>query len=162
MTEKIQKTSNIQRIPRIPKIPKALPLILAVLLCAAGLAACSAPFQRIDGEGMMERSYTRISQEEAKEMMTRDDGHIIVDVRRQDEYDSGHIPGAVCIPNESVTAGIKPEGLPDTDQIILIYCRTGRRSKEAAQKLFDTGYTNIYEFGGILDWKGEVVTENGK
>ena len=156
MTPKILKTRKTAGAPKI------LPLILSVLVCAAGLAACSAPFQKTDGDGMTERSYTQISQEDAKEMMTRDDGHIIVDVRRQDEYDSGHIPGAVCILNESITAGIKPEGLPDTDQIILIYCRTGRRSKEAAQKLFDTGYTNIYEFGGILDWTGEVVTESGK
>ncbi|MBO5999682.1 MAG: hypothetical protein J6P87_08330 [Lachnospiraceae bacterium] len=133
--------------------------LLTLLICLAGLTACSGPFQKIDGGGMMERSYARISQEEAREMMTRDDGHIIVDVRRQDEYDSGHIPGAVCIPNESITKGTKPEGLPDLDQVILIYCRSGKRAKEAADKLFNTGYTHIYEFGGILDWKGEVVKE---
>lgn len=102
-------------------------------------------------------SYNQITQEQAKEMMQADDGHIIVDVRRQDEFDSGHIPGAICIPNESIE-NEKPTELPDTDQIILIYCRSGRRSKEAAQKLFDMGYTNIYEFGGIIDWTGEIET----
>ena len=100
--------------------------------------------------------YTQITQETAREMMSRDDGHIIVDVRRQDEYESGHIPGAVNIPNESIGSA-KPEELPDLDQIILVYCRSGNRSKQAAQKLFDIGYTNVYEFGGIMTWTGEIV-----
>ncbi len=103
-------------------------------------------------------SYTQISQEEAKEMMKKDDGHVIVDVRRQDEYDSGHIPGAILIPNESIGTE-RPKELPDLDQIILIYCRSGRRSKEAAQKLFNMGYTRIYEFGGIIDWTGDIVKD---
>ena len=89
-------------------------------------------------------------------MMKKDDGHIIVDVRRQDEYDEGHIPGAVLIPNESITDQ-QPKELPDLDQIILVYCRSGRRSKEASQKLADIGYTNVYEFGGIITWSGETV-----
>ncbi len=121
-------------------------LIAAVIL----LTGCS-----IGGTGNS-ASYHQITQEEAKEMMTKDDGHIIVDVRRQDEYDEGHIPGAVLIPNESI-ADKQPEELPDLDQIILVYCRSGRRSKEAAQKLADMGYTNVYEFGGIIDWTGETV-----
>lgn len=102
-------------------------------------------------------TYQQITQEEAKEMMKADDGHIIVDVRRQDEYDSGHIPDAILIPNESIEKE-QPKELPDLDQIILIYCRSGRRSKEASQKLADMGYTHIYEFGGIIDWTGEIVT----
>ena len=112
----------------------------------------------MDGPGMI-NSYKQITQEEARDMMKKDDGHIIVDVRRQDEYDSGHIPGAVCIPNESIS-DTQPEELPDLKQIILVYCRSGRRSKEAAQKLFDMGYSNIFEFGGIIDWTGETVTGN--
>ena len=103
-------------------------------------------------------SYTQIDQEMAKAMMSMDDGHVVVDVRRQDEYDSGHIPGAICIPNESIT-DTQPAELPDLNQVILVYCRTGRRSKEASQKLFDMGYKNVFEFGGIVDWTGEVVTE---
>ena len=106
-------------------------------------------------------TYTQISQEEVSKMMELDDGHIIVDVRRQDEYDEGHIPGAICIPNESIGCD-SPEALPDYDQIILIYCRSGRRSKEAAGKLAGMGYTNIYEFGGILDWMGDIVTDEMK
>ena len=106
-------------------------------------------------------TYTQISQEEASKMMELDDGHIIVDVRRQDEYDEGHIPGAICIPNESIGCD-SPEDLPDYDQIILIYCSSGRRSKEAAGKLAGMGYTNIYEFGGILDWMGDIVTDEMK
>ena len=121
-------------------------LIAAVIL----LTGCS-----IGGTGNS-ASYHQIAQEEAKEMMTKDDGHIIVDVRRQDEYDEGHIPGAVLIPNESITDK-QPEQLPDLNQVILIYCRSGRRSKEASEKLVELGYTNIVEFGGILDWTGEVV-----
>ena len=120
-------------------------ILLILLLCLTGCAA----------EGT--KTWHHISQEEAREMMARDGGQIIVDVRRQDEYDSGHIPGAVLIPNESIS-GQKPEQLPDLDQIILIYCRSGRRSREAAQKLADIGYTNIYEFGGIIDWTGEIET----
>ena len=102
-------------------------------------------------------TYQQVTQEKAKEMMKADDGHIIVDVRRQDEYDSGHIPDAILIPNESIGTE-KPKELSDLDQVILIYCRSGRRSKEASQKLADMGYTNIYEFGGIIDWTGEIVT----
>lgn len=100
--------------------------------------------------------YKQISQDEAKAMMARDDGHIIVDVRRQDEYDEGHIPGAILIPNESIDKE-RPKELPDLDQIILVYCRSGRRSKEASEKLAKMGYTNIYEFGGIITWPGETT-----
>lgn len=120
-------------------------LIAAVIL----LTGCS-----IGGTGNS-ASYHQIAQEEAKEMMTKNDGHVIVDVRRQDEYDEGHIPGAVLIPNESITDK-QPEQLPDLNQVILIYCRSGRRSKEASQKLADMGYTNIYEFGGINTWNARL------
>ena len=129
--------------------------LTAILLLLTGCSSGSG--QMMDGDGMV-NSYTQISQEQAKEMITRDDEHIIVDVRRQDEYDAGHIPGAILIPNENIGTE-HPEELPDLNQIILIYCRSGNRSKQAAQKLFDMGYTNIYEFGGIIDWTGEIVTE---
>lgn len=88
--------------------------------------------------------------------MAKNDGHIIVDVRRQDEYDEGHIPGAILIPNESIDK-TRPEQLPDLDQIILVYCRSGRRSKEASAKLSAMGYKNVYEFGGIITWTGETT-----
>jgi len=134
---------------------KMILAIIPALILIAVIAGCALRGQVMDGDGMV-NSYKHISQEEAMKMMEADDGHVIVDVRRQDEYDEGHIPGAICIPNEEIT-GEKPELLPDTDQIILVYCRSGRRSKEAAEKLFNLGYNNVYEFGGIVDWTGEIV-----
>lgn len=135
-------------------------IFAAVIAAVLTLAGCRG--QIMDGDGMV-NSYKQISQSEAHDMMSRDDGHIVVDVRRRDEYDSGHIEGAILIPNETIS-DTPPKELPDKDQIILIYCRTGRRSKEAAQKLFDMGYTNIYEFGGIVDWiygtSAETTTGN--
>ncbi|MEE3467422.1 MAG: rhodanese-like domain-containing protein [Eubacterium sp.] len=101
-------------------------------------------------------TYTSITQSEALRMMQKEDGHVIVDVRRLSEYTAKHITGAILIPNESITTEM-PEKLPDLDQIILVYCRSGRRSKEAAQKLADIGYTHVYEFGGINTWVGPVV-----
>ena len=131
-------------------------IVFAVMLLL--FSGCAKEDQPMDGDGMFRQTgYRQISQEEAGEMMSRDDGHVIVDVRRQDEYDAGHIPGAILIPNESIETE-QPEELPDPDQIILIYCRSGNRSKQASQKLADMGYTNIYEFGGIIDWTGEIVT----
>jgi rhodanese-related sulfurtransferase len=110
----------------------------------------------MDGDGMFNlQQYTQITQEEARRMMEQDDGHVIVDVRRKDEYDEGHIPGAILIPNESIETD-PPAELSDFDQIILVYCLTGRRSKEASQKLADMGYSNVYEFGGIVDWTGDI------
>ena len=108
-------------------------IILAAILLL--LTACSSGGQVMDGEDMV-RSYTQISQDEAKQMMEQDGTQIIVDVRTQEEYDSGHIPGAICIPNESIGTE-QPKELPDLDQVILIYCHSGNRSKQAAQKLFD-------------------------
>ena len=131
-------------------------ILLPLLLILFILTGCA---QKLDGGGMIGKTtYIQIDQEKAKEMMAVNDGHVIVDVRRADEYAAGHIPGAILIPNESIGTE-KPEQLPDKDQIILIYCRSGNRSKQAAQKLADMGYTNIYEFSGINTWTGEVVTE---
>ena len=84
-----------------------------------------------------------------------DTSYVLLDVRRATEYAEGHIPGAINVPNESIGTAEIPE-LPDKSQLILVYCRSGRRSKEASEKLVKLGYTNIVEFGGILDWKGEI------
>ena len=129
-----------------------LALALVLVLCLTG---CNAGISKESATTVM-TGYKQISQDEAKEMMARDDGHIIVDVRRQDEYDAGHIPGAILIPNESIDKE-RPKELPDLDQIILVYCRSGRRSKEASEKLAKMGYTKIYEFGGIITWPGETT-----
>ncbi len=136
-------------------------IVLGVLLILV-VAACGERGQVMDGDGMLRTfEYTQISQDEAKEMMAKDDGHVIVDVRREDEYAEGHIPGAILIPNDSIDTE-PPEELPDPEQIILVYCRSGRRSKEAAQKLADMGYSNVYEFGGIIDWTGDIETSESE
>ena len=96
-----------------------------------------------------------ITAEEAKQIMDTEEGYIILDARTQEEYDEGHIPGAIVISHEEITEKAE-EVLTDKDQLILVYCRSGRRSKLAAEALVELGYTNIKEFGGIIDWPYEV------
>ena len=103
-------------------------------------------------------SYTRISQDEAMQMMQEQTDYLIVDVRRPDEFAEGHIAGAINVPSDDITDDM-PELLPDKEQTLLVYCRSGNRSKEASRKLADIGYTKVYEFGGINTWEGEIVTE---
>ena len=101
-------------------------------------------------------TFREITVDEAVAIMASEINYIILDVRRPDEYAEGHIPGAINVPNETIGTSEIPE-LPDKSQLILVYCRSGRRSKEATGKLVSLGYTNIVEFGGILDWTGEIV-----
>ena len=121
--------------------------VLAILL----LLGCSQKKQQ-------EASYRQISMNEAAAMMEEASGYIILDVRRADEFASGHIPNAINIPNEEIGTAQIPE-LPEKDQLILVYCRSGNRSKQASEKLAALGYTNIVEFGGINSWPGEIVTD---
>lgn len=100
-------------------------------------------------------TYTSISMEEAKEAFAQEGSYIIVDVRRADEYAQGHIPGAINIANEEIIDD-DPAELSDKDQLIYVYCRSGRRSQEAAAKLAALGYSNVIECGGIMDWTGEI------
>ena len=102
-------------------------------------------------------TYLSIKMDEAVAMMEQENGYIILDVRRPDEFAAGHIPNAINVANETIGTAEIPE-LPDKNQLILVYCRSGRRSKETSAKLVKLGYTNIVEFGGILDWKGEIET----
>ena len=90
-------------------------------------------------------------------MMQEESGYLIVDVRRPDEYAQEHITGAINVPNETIEDEA-PEALPDKEQMLLVYCRSGNRSKEASKKLADMGYTNVYEFGGIETWEGDTET----
>ena len=121
-------------------------LLLAVML----LTACGQ-----DKENNQGAAYLNITAEEAKQIMDTEEGYIILDVRTQEEYDEGHIPGAIVISHEEIAE--KAEGvLTDKNQLILVYCRSGRRSKLAAEALVELGYTNIKEFGGIIDWPYEV------
>lgn len=96
-----------------------------------------------------------VSMEEITTIMQENTDYIILDVRTIEEYNEGHIPNAICIPNETIDETVTQQ-LPNKDQLILIYCRSGNRSKQAAQKLHNLGYTNLVEFGGIIDWDGEI------
>ena len=126
------------------KIKKAILIILSFLL----LSSCSS---RGKSSG-----YRQITMEEAVVMMEEKENYIILDVRTKEEFDGGHIPGAINIANEEIGTEEINE-LPNKNQLILVYCRSGRRSKEASEKLVKLGYTNVVEFGGIIDWKGEIV-----
>lgn len=99
--------------------------------------------------------YKQVSMEEGLELMEADSDYILLDVRRDDEFEEGHIPGAINIPNESIGTEEIAE-LPDKNQTIYVYCRSGNRSKQASQKLVDLGYTDVIEFGGIIDYSGEI------
>jgi len=129
-----------------------LPIFLALLL----LAGCSAPAPAAASPSGS-TGYRQISMDEAIEMMAEESGYVILDVRREDEFAQAHIPGAVNIPNESIGTEDIP-GLPDKDQLIMVYCRSGNRSKQASAKLAALGYSNVVEFGGIIDWPGETVS----
>ena len=124
--------------------------IFAILLILSILAGCSAPEKE-------EITFRQISMEEAVTMMAEETDYIILDVRREDEFASGHIPNAINIPNESIGTEEISE-LPNKDQLIMVYCRSGNRSKQASEKLVALGYTHIVEFGGIKDWPGETVS----
>ena len=126
------------------KIKRLLPFVLSLML----LSSCGAP-------GSSSLGYRQISMDEAVKMMKDEKNYIILDVRRPAEYAEGHIPGAINVPNEEIGTA-KIAELPDKSQMILVYCRSGRRSKEASEKLVKLGYTNIVEFGGIQDYEGEI------
>lgn len=119
-----------------------LPVILSFLISLLCTGCTSDP------------GYTSISQDEAVQMM-KDDNAVILDVRTIDEYNELHIRGAICIPVDTIDESIS-DFLPDTGQVILVYCRSGNRSRQASEKLAALGYTNVYEFGGINTWKGET------
>lgn len=132
---------------------RTLPLFLLLALALTGCSASGGA----DTTGTA--GYRQVSAQEAIDMMAGETGFIILDVRTQQEYEGGHIPDAVCIPNETIPAsGAETvSGLPDKDQTIFVYCRSGNRSKQAAAKLAQLGYTHIVEFGGIQSWPGDVV-----
>ena len=123
---------------------RMLPLLISLLLLLAGCVGNAA-----------DSSYQQITQEEAKEMMDTQEV-IILDVQEQDEYDGGHIPGAVLLPVGTIDETTAAEVIPEKDSTVLVYCRSGNRSKTASSTLAKLGYTNIYEFGGINTWPYET------
>ena len=131
------------------KVNKRFLLMLLTLALPFGCVGCS------DGGSA---TYEQISGAEAKALMDSESGYIIIDARTQEEYDQGHIPGAIMIPEYEIVDRAEKE-LPDKDQLILVYCRSGRRSKIAAEELVKLGYTNVKEFGGIIDWEYETVKD---
>lgn len=139
---------------------------LASIVSLAGLTGCFGAAAGSNGNGNSNgsnatndssnsSSYQQVDAETAKELMDTEDDYVILDARTQAEYDEAHIPGAILIPHDTVTTAAE-DALPDKDQLILVYCRSGNRSKQASQTLVDLGYTNVVEFGGINSWPYEV------
>ena len=136
-----------------PKAVLLTSVIIMLILCVIGFIINYRDNGKHGGGEMT--GYTQITMKEAKTIFEVPGDYIIVDVRRADEYAGGHIPGAINVPNETI-ADTQSEALPDKNQTIYVYCRSGNRSRLAADKLAAMGYTNVIEFGGILDWAGEL------
>ena len=126
---------------------KGLIIVLSILLSLFGLTACG---------GENDNSYEQIAPEQAKTIMDTESDYIIIDARTTEEFAEGHIENAILIPEYEIAQRAEKE-LPDKEQLILVYCRSGRRSKIASEELVKLGYTNVKEFGGIIDWPYEVV-----
>ena len=141
---------------------------LALALSLVTLSACAAPAAAeptpestpvaTEEAQASPAQYQKITAEQAKARMDSGDEIVILDVRTQDEFNAGHIAGAILIPNETIL-DTQPALLPDLNAEILVYCRSGNRSAQAAKEIIAMGYTNVYDFGGIIDWPYEVVTE---
>ena len=134
-------------------------MVKKLILCTAICVVCGLCYYGCGQAGMeseeSKMGYEQISQDEARLLMAESEDRIILDVRTKEEYAEGHIPGAICVPNETIGTEM-PKELPDKEQLILVYCRSGNRSKKAAEKLVKIGYTNIKEFGGIITWNGYI------
>ena len=144
------------------KVLCIISILLCILLTACGndssigiIGGADGPTSIIVSEKGEKAMYEQITAEEAKKIMDSGEEHIILDTREQDEFDEGHIPGAILIPYTEIENEAEAM-LPDKDKLILVYCRSGRRSKIAAESLSKLGYTNIKEFGGIIDWPYEI------
>lgn len=135
----------------------AVPVFFGLLLTLFLFTGCSQNTKSGSQSNSKSGSYQQISSKEAAAMMEEEEDYLILDVRTPEEYEEAHIPEAVNVPNETIGTEEIPE-LPDKEQLIFVYCRSGNRSKQASQKLANLGYTNIIEFGGINDWKGDTVT----
>ena len=132
---------------------KWIGITLAAVLCLFGLGGCA------QEEKTVENTYQQITAQEAKTIMDTEKDYIIIDARTEEEFAAGHIPNAVLIPEYEISERAEAE-LPDRDALILVYCRSGRRSKIASEALAKLGYTNVKEFGGIIDWPYEITAED--
>ena len=130
-------------------------ILSSLMLVLAVLSGCAAPSP---ASGTGSRTYRQITMQEAAQLMKTEQNYILLDVRSDMEYSAGHIPGAVLLPNETIGSDPIPQ-LPAQNQLIMVYCRSGNRSKQAAEKLVRLGYTNVVEIGGIHSWEGDIVTE---
>ena len=124
----------------------------AIILCLLGFAGCARQ------ENAMENTYQQITAQEAKKIMDTETDYVIIDARTKEEFAAGHIENAILIPEYEIAERAEEE-LPDKAALILVYCRSGRRSKIASEELVKLGYTNVKEFGGIIDWPYETITE---
>ena len=138
---------------------KKISLVMAISITLL-LSACTMNTESSDTDAQQEKSgvYAQITSAEAMKMLEEESDYLIVDVRTAEEYAEGHIPDAINVPNETI-GDLAEESLPDKEQKLFVYCRSGNRSKQASQVLADLGYTNVYEMGGMIDWTGEVVSE---
>ena len=125
---------------------------LMALMCILSFAGCA------QKEKKMENTYQQITAEEAKRIMDTEKDYIIIDARTEEEFAEGHIEKAILIPEYEIADRAEKE-LPDKEALILVYCRSGRRSKIASEELVKLGYTNVKEFGGIIDWPYEITTD---
>jgi len=137
---------------------KKLAVLAAVLLASVLFVSCAGSMAQTASTSDSDAAYHKITAEQAKERIDSGDDLVILDVRTQEEYDAGHIENAVLLPNETIS-DTQPDLLPGLNQEILIYCRSGNRSAQAAKKLAALGYTAVYDFGGIIDWPYDVVTD---
>ena len=132
---------------------KIILLIIIVIIIIMGVV-----FKMNKKENVIKKDtdIQHVSMNDIVQIMEENENYIILDVRTLEEYNQGHIPNAICIPNETIDESVVNK-LPDKNQMILVYCRSGNRSKQATEKLKKLGYTNLIEFGGIIDWKGEII-----
>ena len=138
---------------------KGLILMLAITLSLFGFCACgdkNSAEETTENTTAATVTYQQISQEEAKRIMDTEEGYVIVDARTEEEFSEGHIEGAILIPEYEIAERAEKE-IPEKDTLILVYCRSGRRSKIASDALVQLGYTNVKEFGGIIDWEYEII-----
>ena len=131
-------------------------IIILVIIVVIGIFLKNRNSKEDNKNTVKDANIQYVSMNDIEKIMNENENYIILDVRTIEEYNDGHIPGAICIPNETIDENVVNK-LPNKEQLILIYCRSGNRSKQATIKLKDLGYLNLIEFGGIIDWPGEIV-----